>query len=214
MLTAAPKNRGNERRRGGTPLAANARKSNRKKSCNSLKTNDRRNFGPRKMARSLPTDRRSGFNSPVSSLLAASSPTLRSWDSNRNKTSFKNVRNPMNPNEKAFSNRNSKSQFPYSQPPSVRLAPLAPARIMKAARGRAGRRDPRGNAEILVGRSFSYGVGAAKSARLQPLKYGFPGCHWDPSAPEAAIWRCRIFSGAPRPCAPRLGRDFSARCNP
>ncbi len=214
MLTAAPENRGNERRRGGTPLAANARQSNRKKSCNSLKTNDRRKFGLLQMDRFAATGWQVGFDSPVSRLLAASGPILPPSDSNRNTTSFKNVRNPVSPNEKAFSNRNTTSLFTNPQPRSVKLAPLATARIMTAARGRPGRRDPRGNARIFVGRSFSYGVGAAKSERVQPLKYGFRGCHWDPSAPEAAIRRCRTFSGAPRPCAPRLGRDLYARCKP
>src|SRR5580658_530259 len=35
------------------------------------------------------------------------------------------------------------------------------------------------NARISVGRSFSYGLSAAKSVRLQPLKYGFCSSHTD-----------------------------------
>lgn len=127
--------------------------------------------------RSTATNWRSKFHSPVSPRLAAHALTLRPADSNRNKTSFKNVCKPMSPNEKTFSNRNSKSQFPHSQPPSVKLAPLAPARVMTAARGRAGLQSLRNVARIFVGRSFSCGGNQVQSARLQPLKYSLCNFH-------------------------------------
>jgi hypothetical protein len=62
---------------------------------------------------------RSRGGTPLTSSKRTSSRTryaLRPSDSNRNKISFKNVRNPMNLNEKAFSNRNSKSLFPIHSP--------------------------------------------------------------------------------------------------
>ncbi len=84
----------------------------------------------------LPCDPR--FDSPFPYFLAASSRTLRPSHSNRNNTSFKNVRNPMSPNEKAFSNRNSTSLLPHSQPASVKLARHGAACASVAALGRAG----------------------------------------------------------------------------
>jgi hypothetical protein len=41
------------------------------------------------------------------------------------------------------------------------------------------------NTRIFVGRSFSYGINAAKSERLQPLKYGISSA--DASALEATL---------------------------
>jgi hypothetical protein len=58
------------------------------------------------------TNWRSSYGSPFPYFLAAGSYAPRPSHSNRNKNSFKNARNPLNPNEKAFSNRNSKSLFP------------------------------------------------------------------------------------------------------
>jgi hypothetical protein len=65
------------------------------------------------------TNRRSSYDSSFPYFLTASSRIPS--HSNRNNTSFKNVRNPLSPNEKAFSNRNTKSLFSHSQPPSVKL---------------------------------------------------------------------------------------------
>lgn len=58
--------------------------------------------------------------------------------SNRNNTSFKNVRNPLSPNKKAFSNRNSKPLFRDSQPPSVKLPRITPAWVSVISSGTAG----------------------------------------------------------------------------
>lgn len=116
METAAPANANIGRRRGGTPLAANERKPNRKQLCNSLKINDRRKFGPLQIDKLAAINWRSRFNSPFPCFLTTSSRTLRQSHSNRNNTLFKNVRNPLSPNEKAFSNRNSKSLFPIRSP--------------------------------------------------------------------------------------------------
>lgn len=185
METAGPANTNIARRRGGTPFATKERKSSRKKSRNSLKIDERRKLGPLQMARLAATGWAAGFDSPVSCLLAASSAALPPSDSNRNNSSFKNVRNRLSPNEKAFSNRNSNSHFPHSQPPSVKLAPLAPARVITAAGGRAGLQSR----------------GAARNTH-------------GASALEAATWHRRTQAGVPRPCAPRLGRNFSARCKP
>ena len=112
METAGPANRDIARRRGGTPFATNERQSNRKKSCNSLKIDDRRKFGLLQMDQIRRNGLAAGFDSPVSRLLAASGPVLPPSDSNRNNSSFKNVRNRLSPNEKAFSNRNSTLAFP------------------------------------------------------------------------------------------------------